>query len=105
MRDVLKRGLRLGHTKAAGVIRRRCSESFDFYGVDFAGGRMVELPIDRAGGHGTGGQDPRPDEVPAVEINGGIGHLTGGYFVWLFHRINHQSNDTERLTEFRETVR
>ena len=97
MRDVLERSLRFGHAEAAGGIRRRRrgNDPFDLRRVDFARGHGIETPINQAGGHGAGREDSRPDEVPAIEINGGVGHLAGGYFVWLFQRINNQLNDKE----------
>ena len=82
MRDVLEGGLRFGYAKAGGIRRRsgRC-QSLDQGRVNCARCHMIETPIDQAGGHGAGRKDSSPDECPAIEINGGVGYLAGGYFV------------------------
>jgi hypothetical protein len=55
---------------------------------DCAGADRIKPPIDQAGRHGAGRHDSRPDEGPAIEVNGWIRDLTGGYFVRLFQQPN-----------------
>src|SRR5208282_2739609 len=103
MRDVLKGGRRLGYAKTSGIrCRRRGCQSLDQGGVNSARCHMIETPIDQAGGCGAGRKDPSPYECPTIEVNGGVGYLTGGYFVWILHRINHWLNYTDRLAEFQD---
>jgi hypothetical protein len=49
---------------------------------------MIETPIDQTGGDSAGRNDSSPYECPAIEVNGGVGYLTGGDFVWIFHEIS-----------------
>jgi hypothetical protein len=63
---------------------------------------MIETPIDQAGSCGAGRKDPSPYECPTIEVNDGVSYLTGGYFVWILHRINNWLNYTDRLAEFQD---
>jgi hypothetical protein len=96
----LQRGRRVGRAKARGIIRRRYRQSFDAGSFDCCCRDPIETPIDQAGGHGGGRNDSRAYEVPTIEVNGGVGYLTGGYFIRLFQRINNESIEAHMPTEF-----
>jgi len=104
VRDVFKRGLRLGDAKAAAIRLRDGigDEALDQGRVDLASGHVIEAAINEAGGDGAGREDARAHEVPAIEIDAGIGDFAGGNIVGRFQWINHELNAVDRVTEIRE---